>query len=303
MMIPEAAIRRIGLRTAVAVVVLGLTVGGASAAVSVKLALIPTTKAPNAKGQTHLVVRRGSQGKFVVLAKRLAPNATFDVIVAGVKVGTLVTNPGGAGKLKFSSKPNRSEAFLGFDPRGAQVVVRDDVGDDDLVGDEPPGDSATGACCLPDHEGESECEDLSAADCTSAGGAPSTATSCLPDPCTTTPPPAPILCCLPGSARGAFTDEDPEVECEDVNTAGECTTRGGTVVQGSTCDPNPCTATPPPTIVACCVPDGSETECEELTPEACTAQQGSASSAASCDADPCGGGDGGSGGGDDGGHP
>ena len=61
----------------------------------------------------------------------------------------------------------------------------------------------------------------------------------------------------------------------------------GTVVAGASCDPNPCAPVPPAQVVACCVPDGDESDCEELTPDHCTAAGGSASSATSCDPDPC----------------
>ena len=284
---------------------LGLGLAGANATVRVKLSLVRTAKAPaRAKGLTKLVLKPGAKGKFGVTARRLAPFTTYDVIVRGVKLGTLTTNAGGTGKAKFSSTPRPNETLLGVDPRGDQVVVRDeDTGDDELVGDEPAGDSAMGACCIAtsgrDGESESECEELSAADCTTAGGTPNAAGSCLPDPCATTPPAEDILCCLSGSAQGGFIEEDPDVECEDVSTPAQCAAQGGTVVAGTSCDASPCAPTPPGSIVACCVPDGNETECEELTPESCTAHNGTASAASSCDGNPCGGGSGGGGGGDD----
>jgi hypothetical protein len=47
-------------------------------------------------------------------------------------------------------------------------------------------------CCLPDNGGDglAECEDRTADACTAAGGTVSTATSCTPDPCNATSPPA-----------------------------------------------------------------------------------------------------------------
>lgn len=284
---------------------LGLVGVGAAKTTTVKLNLTPTAKAPRAKGRTQLLVKRGAKGKFAVLAKRLAPNSSFDVIVGGVKVATITTNHGGAGKAKFDTSPNKNETLLGFDPRGDQIVIRDEAGDDDLVGDEPSDDSASGACCLGSHElvsgdrhghhGEAECEEMSAADCTNRGGTPNAAASCLPNPCATTPPQNEQLICCRGSAAGAFVEEDPEVECEDVETPAECADQGGTLVSGTSCEPNPCAPTPPSSPpVPCCVSHEGETECRMLSADSCTAHAGTAVNGSSCEGDPCGtGGDGG----------
>jgi hypothetical protein len=283
--------KRIGSSLAVTgALLLGLV--GVSGAVSIKASLTPTPMAPNATGRGQLSLKR-SKGKFEVRARRLAPNSTFDLMIGGVKVGTFATNAAGSGKAKFRTKPHRGEGLLGFDPRGHEIVVREDDGDDDLVGEMPDdGDSASGACCIQAHDGETECEDLSADECTHEGGSPSGADSCLPNPCETTPPPHEIVCCIAESAHGGFVDEDPEVECEEVHTSTECATKGGTVVEAASCEANPCKPTPPSGHVACCVPDEDETECEELTPESCQAHHGTPTDATSCDAHPCGGGDG-----------
>lgn len=256
------------------------------------MALVPTAKAPGAHGATKLLLKHGAKGRFVVVAKRLAPNAAFDVVVGGVKVGTFTTDRAGRGALKLSTSPHGHEALLGVDPRGSQIAVRDEAGDDDLVGDEPAGDSASGACCLPDHDGESECEDLPPAACARAGGAPGNAASCLPDPCATNPPPGEaIVCCVASSADDGVADEDPEVECEHVGSPADCASRGGAVVQGTSCDGNPCAPTPPATRVTCCLADDGEPECAMLTAESCTARHGTAAAATSCAVHPCGGAD------------
>jgi hypothetical protein len=270
--------------------------------------LSPTTHAPSARGTAKLLLKTGSNGRFSIKAKHLAARKSFDIVVNKVKVGTLATGPSGSGVARFSTSPRGRTAMLGFDPQGAEIEVRDgDSGDDDLDSDMPDGnpDSALG-CCLGDHEsdGETECEDLTAADCGKQGGTPTTATTCLPNPCGTTPPPTPVVCCRGSSAGGAFVDDDPEVECEDGVSQAECANHGGMVVQASSCDPNPCQPVPPPQLVICCVPDGGETECERITVDHCTAAHGTTSSATSCDTDPCGGGGGGGsgdGGGEDGG--
>jgi hypothetical protein len=274
-------------------VVAGLAVVGAvavsSARVRVNTDLTATSAAPGARGKAKLKLKSDANGKFSVLARHLDPNASFSVVVKGVKVGTFHTSGGGNAKVHFRSHPKGTEQLLGFDPRGSDVVVRSEDGEDDLVGNIPDDqDSASAACCLQGHErdddNEAECEDLSAAECTAHGGTPAAATSCLPNPCQPTPPGGgEVVCCLPGSAEGSHLDEGAEVECEDL-TVDHCVAEGGTVVAATSCDPDPCNATPPASKVACCVPDDEGSECELVTPERCAAEHGTAVD--SCDPNP-----------------
>src|SRR5262245_15791583 len=141
-----------------------LTVGlphDATAGVHVAQALTPTSHAPNARGRAKLALKSASKGRFRVLARRLAPQASFDLVVGGVKVGTFTTNRHGSGQIQLSTHPKPSQGLLGVDPRGKSIEVRDDNGDDDLEGEMPDddGDSAAGAfaCCASD-DGEMECE-------------------------------------------------------------------------------------------------------------------------------------------------
>ena len=273
--------------TATALGVAFLTGASQATVRHVKLTLTATSKAPGARGKAALTVKQ-AKGKFIVLARRLPPNKPFQLIIGGIKAAGFTSSGGGTGKVTLSTSPRGTQGTLGSDPEGEDVVIReDDNGDDDLVGNMPPGDSATGACCLS-HEGEVECEDRSAADCANSGGTPAGAGSCIPDPCGTGGDQN-VVCCLTGSAGGGFTEEDPETECEETTQA-ECAQHGGTAMSATSCEPDPCAATPPPMLVACCVPDEGETECESVTPEHCTAQGGTVSGATSCDANPCGGG-------------
>ncbi len=300
----------LGWGTAVLVAVGVIAAWGPSATAKTKIreTLHATVHAPHASGLAKLVLRKGSKGTFTIKARGLSQGQSFDVVVNRVKVGTLVTGGGGSGVAKFSTSPKGRTTMLGFDPRGAHIEIRDENGDDDLdsdMSDDNNPDSAIGCCLGEDNDGDVECEELTAAECTNEGGTPTTATSCLPNPCATTPPPPNVVCCRSSSAGGAFVDDDPEVECEDDVTQAECANEGGMVVQATSCDPNPCQPVPPPQLVICCVPDGTETECEHVTSAECTAAHGTTSSATSCDADPCGGGGGGgngdNGGGQDGG--
>jgi len=279
-----------------------LTVGvarNATAGVHVAQALTATSHAPNARGRAKLALKSASKGRFRVLARGLAPRASFDLVVGGVKVGTFTTNGHGSGKIMLSTHAKPSEGLLGVDPRGKSIEVRDDNGDDDLEGEMPDeGDSAAGAfaCCASD-DGETECEVKTPDECAARGGTTQAGVdSCIPNPCGVTPPggEGDVVCCFPGSATGAFLDDESQAECDEVSTK-ECAAAGGTVVEATSCDPNPCAPVPPSQTTVCCVPDGTETECEILTPDHCSAAHGTPNAATSCESNPCGGVSGGSG--------
>jgi hypothetical protein len=270
-------------------------VSGASSAaaaghkVKLKQHLTATSADGDARGAAGFALK-GADGKFDVKAARLARDAGYDVVVGGVKVGELHTGRSGGGRIRFTSNPVKGDRLLGFDPRGHQVSVRDGSGDDVLVGVVPDDtiDPTATACCLSDEDGESECEDRTPDACTAAGGTPTQVTSCVPDPCASTPPASVIVCCL-----NETDDDESETECEDRSEA-ECAAEGGMVVQATTCDPNPCAPVPPADRVTCCVPDDddpADVECEGITAEACTARGGTPATATSCEPDPCGGSD------------
>jgi hypothetical protein len=302
--------RAVGFVAIVVALVSAAGVGSLYAASSrtghVKQTLTATAAAPSAHGKARLVIRSSSKGRFSIVASRLAGGKTFDVIVGGVKVGELHTNSGGRGRTSFSTQPGTNSVLLGFDPRGDHVMVRsEDDGEDVLVGDMPddadPGDVA---CCFSDGEGESECEETSADECTAEGGSPvgvpggTAAASCLPNPCASTPPAdRQVVCC-----KNATHDDESEAECEQVESEAECAGDEGMVVAATSCDPNPCEVTPPTDAAACCVTrtddDGdTEAECRVISSDACSAAGGAPAGVASCSNDPCGGEDSG---GDDG---
>ena len=166
------------------------------------------------------------------------------------------------------------------------------------AGATPVEDDGDIVCCIPDDAG-AECEDRTQDECLAAGGTVVSATSCDPNPCAAVPPAGgDIVCCLPD--RGG----DGENECEDLS-ADACTAAGGTVSDATSCTPDPCNATTPPTDeIACCVPSATDgADCENLTADACAAAGGTAATTGTCDPDPCGGtsgsGGGSGGGGDD----
>lgn len=300
-------VRTLAIVSGVVIVGVGTLFAAGRHTVRSKQTLTATSNAPAAHGKAHLTLQSSKKGKFSLTATHLKGDTTYDVIVRGVKVTQIHTSSGGSGKALFSTKPGTKTTLLGFDPSGGQVLVREtDDGEDVLVGDMPEDNTGGVACCLSQGEDngqtEVECEEMSAAECTAEGGtvgmaAGTAAASCLPDPCATTPPPGgSIVCCT-----NATDDDASEAECEVVTTQADCADNDGTVVQATSCTPNPCQVTPPVDQAACCIThtdDGeSETECEVISSAACTAAGGTAPGAATCDMDPCGTGSGSGGGG------
>jgi hypothetical protein len=115
----------------------------------------------------------------------------------------------------------------------------------------------------------------------------SSASGCFPDPCGTGT--GTSVCCTVDSTCGAFVDDDPAVGCHAGVSSAECAEHHGTVVEATSCDPNPCAAVPPVQLVTCCVPDDDEVECEFRTADRCAAKGGTVVTATSCEPDPCGG--------------
>jgi hypothetical protein len=259
--------------------------GSAGAAVHVKETLRATSHAPKARGSAKLTVRRSSKGLFSIAARRLAHGASYDVVVGGIKVGALTTNTHGRGTIVFGAPKRGNRALLGFDPRGRSLAVRDKDGRDVLDGEMPDDDAGKVACCVPDDDGV-ECDDRTPEDCLDDGGTVSSASGCFPDPCNTT---GTSVCCTVDSTCGAFVDDDPAVGCHAGVSAAECAEHHGTVVDATSCDPNPCAAVPPVELVTCCVPDDDDVECQFRTADRCAAKGGTVVTATSCDPDPCGG--------------
>ena len=275
--------RIIGL-AAVAIIGLGTLPGMAEAKSEKSSGSFASTGVDDdASGGAKLLIKNKSDGKFEIKGKGLAANATYDVLVDGVLVGQFTTSSGGSGRIRFRSRPHGNDVLLGFDPRGAVVVVRN-AGGQDVLAMQLADDNSTSdgdiICCIPDDSGP-ECEDRTAAECTAAGGTATTATSCLPNPCAGTPPPTTndIVCCIP---------DDSGPECED-RTADECALEGGVAVAATSCTPNPCESVTPPANddVMCCLADDSGPECEDRTPAQCAIEGGTSAGAGVCAVDTC----------------
>jgi hypothetical protein len=238
----------------------------------------------NAGGRAKLQVRNGSDGRLEVRVQKLDKRATYDVLVDGVLVGHFTTSRGGSGHISFKSHPRTSkDILLGFDPRGALLIVRDDSGHDVLAVTLADTGSVSGGdviCCVPDDSGP-DCEDRTPAECTAQGGTVSSATSCLPNPCVGAPPPSggDVICCIP---------DDSGPECED-RTADDCAVQGGVVVQAASCVPNPCASVTPPADgdIQCCLADDSGPACEDRTLSECAVAGGVNVGAGTCAPDSC----------------
>ena len=250
------------LRTILLTILAGFAAGPAHARETSKVTLSSTGVEAAARGKASVSVARTSSGRLVVTVQRLARDADYELMVGGIKVLTLRTSRGGGARARFSTTPQQRDTVLGFDPRGASIVVRNGSGEDVLVGTvpetSPGGGSDAITCCVPDDRG-TECEDRTAEDCAALGGQASSAHSCLPDPCGATPPAdRDVVCCTP---------DDDGAECED-RTQAECLAAGGSIVEATSCTPNPCAGTEPPsgTPAPSATPDGSASPAPTATP-------------------------------------
>jgi len=247
-----------------------------------KVDLVATAAAPTATGKARIAVRNASTGIFEVSVQGLAPRADYELVLGGIKVTTLRTNQQGVAHLRFTTRGHRGTRFLGFDPRGQAIEVRQGSGDDVLLATLPKttDGGAKVPCCVPDDRG-SECEDRAADECVAQGGTVAVATSCLPDPCGAAPPVgSPVVCCVP--------DETGPL-CED-RTQADCATAGGTMVAAASCTPNPCAAAPAPpdTHVQCCVAAYYVWACEDHTVDECQTLGGIDKGPGACSPNPCG---------------
>jgi len=249
-------VRVLRLATAAAVALaMGATAVHARPKVRAVERLTATATDPDARGRARLVLKSDGDGRLRIAVRGLTRDASYDVVIDGVRVAALATNGGGAGRVRFSTDPRGRDVLLGVDPRGKTVVIRDAAGTDVLAGtiDDGVDDPAAVACCFAraddddssddgsddedgedagkadtrrhdgdDHGGKSgKCLDLTPEQCTSEGGTVAAADSCIPDPCGDV---AEVICCLPhASPDGAFLrDDDGRDDDGSSDDDGEC---------------------------------------------------------------------------------
>lgn len=116
-------------------------------------------------------------GGLVVTATGLAPRAKFGVSVGGVRLGILKTNARGRGRKRFRGRK------LTVDPRGRRIAVTNAAGVEVLVGVVSDPTTPCGVACCLNTADEQGCADMTAADCTAAGGVATGTGTCDADPC------------------------------------------------------------------------------------------------------------------------
>lgn len=245
--------------------------------VAVAQDLTASDVAPTASGYARLVLRTDAEGKFEVVARKLTHRATYDVILHGIRIGRLSTNAAGTGRLRFRSRAHGRARWLGFEPRGLPMTVRDAAGREVLSGALPEVNPDEVPCCLPDAEGT--CENHTADECAAAGGTTADAASCLPNPCgNATPGGRGFVCCLPCG------DPPP---CED-RSENDCLAADGVILEADSCDPNPCAPTAPADVQCCLGNPDDGYSCQLLRVEDCAAEGGIEMGLGSCTPSPCG---------------
>src|SRR5438874_5735983 len=158
----------------------------------------PAARSPDsrAQGEARVAVprvRKGLDGVLVVLVRKLEPRTTYEIVVQGVRIGTLTTNGAGRGRARFRTHPRRGDQLLGVDPRGKRVAVHALTGLDSLKGIVPGREGNAGdhiRCCVPGGGDQTpECDTVSANECNDKGGSSMGGGSCMPNPCPPPPPP------------------------------------------------------------------------------------------------------------------
>src|SRR5215813_11593329 len=88
-------------------------------------------------GQATVVVRRlrsGLDGTLLVTVRNLDARTTYEIVIDGVRIGTLTTNAAGRGRARFRTQPLGHDQLLGVDPRGQPIAVHALTGTDELTG-------------------------------------------------------------------------------------------------------------------------------------------------------------------------
>ena len=274
-------------------VMLALQATAPPATGAMRLSLYLTARSPGAhtQGQATVIVRRlrrGLDGTLLVVVRNLDAHTTYEIVVRGVRIGTLTTNGRGRGRARFRTHPRGHDQLLGVDPRGKRIAVHTLIGSDTLKGVVPEHAGRAGAvrCCVPEEKDEApECERVTAEKCQAKEGMNLGAGSCMPSPCPPPPPPPQkTRCCVPEHDND--DEEESEVECKQ-RTPAWCAQKGGVDIGPGRCDDRACPPTPPPNRIQCCVPEDDENECKLLTPEKCHASDGTSLGTGTCDPDPC----------------
>ena len=237
--------------------------------------------AARASGRVRALISDPSHGRLEVRVRDLPPGQSFDVLVGTVKVGTILTDGGGQGRLRFRSRPHGHDLLLGFDPRGAMITIRDATGTDVLVG------------TVAARQLEPTTRLRAASPTTAAPSARIAPSKRVRPRAARRRPPAPACPIRAPTWRRRRTTSSAACRTTAVPNARIAALPNAQPVAASSwkprsCTPNPCAATPPADPdIQCCLPDDSGTECEDRTPEQCAAQGGINMGPGSCTPNPC----------------
>src|SRR5262249_5641419 len=125
----------------VALAALAMLLGSAvfearAATQSLKTRLVPSGPEPRARRKTLMSLREGADGldaELEIVVRRLERRATFEVVLQGVRIGTIGTRGTGNGRARFRNRPRHHEQRLGTDPRGRVLTIRNTSGTDILA--------------------------------------------------------------------------------------------------------------------------------------------------------------------------
>src|SRR5438552_1581538 len=238
--------RRLLICTVAVMLALQATAPPATGAMRLSLYLTPRSPGAHTQGQATVIVRRlrrGLDGTLLVVVRNLDAHTTYEIVVRGVRIGTLTTNGGGRGRARFRTHPRGHDQLLGVDPRGKRIAVHTLIGSDTLKGVVPEHAGRAGAvrCCVPEEKDEApECERVTAEKCQAKEGMNLGAGSCMPSPCPPPPPPPQkTRCCVPEHDND--DEDESEVECKQ-RTPEKCDQQGGANIGPGSCEDNPCAA-------------------------------------------------------------
>src|SRR5581483_974459 len=82
--------------------------------------------ATSGDGEARVIVRRRGRaldGVLIVTVRHLTPSTPYEIVVDGVRIGTIETDDTGAGRATFRTRARGRSQLLGVDPRGKGIAV------------------------------------------------------------------------------------------------------------------------------------------------------------------------------------
>ncbi|MBI3448944.1 MAG: hypothetical protein HY049_08535 [Acidobacteria bacterium] len=88
----------------------------------IKSSMLNTGVEPNGRGMAELISNK-AQTFFQIKVRNLTPSTSYDIVVNGAVVDTIMTDPSGEGRVIHRARAHGSATTLPYDPRGATVDV------------------------------------------------------------------------------------------------------------------------------------------------------------------------------------